>query len=115
MYSRRGMSGVGEGLLEGGRLAESDEIGFLDAVLEDDEVGDVVDAVLGGEIGAFVDVDLADFEIRDLGLELLEDGNLHPAGAAPRGPEIDEDEAGGDEIGKRLVGEFGAHDTLRFR
>ena len=101
--------GRAEGVDELAGLAEADELGGDGAVLEDDEVGDGVDAEMRGKIGVFVDVDFADFDLGDLLGDLVEDGQLHAAGAAPRSPEVDESDAGGDESGEIVLVEFGAH------
>ena len=71
---------------------------FEFAVFEEEEGGDVADAVFDGEVGLFVDIDLDDsdggaFFVSDF----VEDGAEHFAGAAPFGPEVDDDGDGGLE------------------
>ena len=73
----------------------TDDAIHLFAVLEEHEHGDGAHTELGGEIGAVVDIDLADFDgVALLGSELLQDGGQHAAGTAPFSPEIDDDGRG---------------------
>ena len=71
----------------------ADEL-FLDfAAFEKEEGGDVVDAVLLGELRFFLDVDFDDFDFAGKFTgDFVEEGGDHFAGAAPFGPEIDDDE-----------------------
>lgn len=84
----------------------ADDAVDLFAVFEEHEHGDGADAELGSEVGAFVDIDLADFKGAALfGGELLEDGGEHAAWAAPLCPEVDDDRAGGGfDLGLEVVG-----------
>src|SRR5882672_8975981 len=62
------------------------------AVLEEQQRGDGVDAVLDGEILMVVDVDLGDLDLAIvLGGEFVQHRRELFAGPAPFGPEIDED------------------------
>lgn len=83
----------------------TDDAVDLFAVLEEHEHGDGTDAELRGEVGTFVDIDLADFKGAALfGGELLEDGGKHAAWATPFGPEVDDDRAGGGfDLGLEIV------------
>jgi len=92
-------------------------VGFLLlAVLEEEEGGDGLDAVLGGEGAFLVDVDLQDLELAaELGGDVVEEGGDGLAGAAPLGPEVDEDDGVsalelGVEIGRRdILNVFAGH------
>ena len=104
-----GRDGLGEGfdaLDEGVFGLYADDAVDLFAVLEEHEHWDGADAELGGEVGAFVDIDLADFKGAALfGGELLEDGGEHAARATPFGPEVDDDWGGGGfDLGLEVVG-----------
>ena len=104
-----GKDGLGEGfdaLDERVFGLHADDAVDLFAVLEEHQHGDGTDTELGGEVGAFVDIDLADFESAALvGGELLEDGGEHAARATPFGPEVDDDRAGGGfDLGLEVVG-----------
>ena len=86
--------GVYEGGDQGGGLLDADELLHHFTVLENDEGGDALDPELGGNSAGLVDVDLGDFGAFHLADDLFEDRALHPAGAAPRGPEVHQHEAG---------------------
>ena len=60
-------------------------------VLEQQQGGDAHDAELGGQIGLLVHIDLAHLDVGALLGHLVHDGAQHPAGAAPGGPEIEQD------------------------
>ena len=93
-------------------LAHTDEVSDLLAILENDEIGNGVDAKLDGEIAIFIDIDFANFDCGQFFGDLIQNGNLHTAGAAPRCPKVNQREAGGDEILKCLLVEFRAHRDL---
>ena len=66
------------------------------AVLEEEQGGDGVDAILDREILVVVDVHLADLHLAVvLSGEFVKDWGDHFAGATPFGPEIDQDWLGG--------------------
>src|SRR5688572_24346925 len=70
----------------------ADQAGGLAAVLEDDQGGDAEDAVSHRQLLVLVGVDLCDVDLPVvLVAEALDDGGDQPAGAAPWGPEVDED------------------------
>jgi hypothetical protein len=65
MYSNRAWGGLfrgGEGVDEHVGLAQADEFVDFPAILEDDEIGDGVDAELHGQFAVFIDIDLADLD-----------------------------------------------------
>ena len=64
------------------------------AVLEEDQGGNALNPELGGSQRTFVDVNLANHSTgSDFGSHFFEDRTLHPARAAPRGPEVDQNES----------------------
>ena len=74
---------------EVGLLHEADGLRRHLAVLEEEERGDAVDAVLGGEIRRFVHIHLADLDLpRLLGGDLGDERREHLARSAPRRPEV---------------------------
>lgn len=98
---RQGFDALDQGVLG----LHTDDAIHLFAVLEEHEHGDRAHAELGGEIGAVVHIDLADFDgVALLGSELLQDGGQHAAGTAPFCPEIDDDGRGGRfDFGLKVV------------
>ena len=58
------------------------------AVAEHQQGGDAHHAELRGQLGLFIHIDLAHFDIGALLGHLVHDGAQHPAGAAPGGPEV---------------------------
>ena len=58
------------------------------AVAEHQQGGDAHHAELGGQLGLFIHIDLAHLDIGALLGHLVHDGAQHPAGAAPGGPEV---------------------------
>jgi hypothetical protein len=76
------------------------------AALEQQQGGDVADAVLGGQRAVLVHVDLGDLDLaRVLVGGLVEQGRDGLAGAAPDGPEVDEHRLGrADDLGLKAVG-----------
>ena len=93
-------------------LAHTDEVAHLLTILENEEIGNRVDAELDGEIAIFIDIDFANFDRGQFFGDLIQDGNLHATGAAPRRPKVNQHEAGGDEILECLLVEFRAHRNL---
>src|SRR5665809_149863 len=70
----------------------SHDLRFDVAVLKQGDRRDAHDAVFGGNRGGLIDVQLDDLDLAFvLDLDLLELGVDQPAGAAPLGPEIDDD------------------------
>ncbi len=89
--------------------AGADDLVLHFAVLEEEQEGDRADAVFDGELAGVVDIDLADLGAAgDVGGELIDDGSDHFAGAAPFGPEVDEDRhVGVNDFGLEIgFGEF---------
>lgn len=76
-------------------VAGADDLLELLAVLEEEEGGDGGDAVLSREVAGLVDVDLEEDDVGVLLGEGDELGGHHPAGAAPGGEEVDDDELAG--------------------
>ena len=75
------------------------------------------DAELGGDGAGLVHVELGDLGAGDLADDLFEDGTLHAARTAPRGPEVHQDQAGLGFGGEVAFGEFEnscAHDGIPF-
>ncbi len=81
--------------------AGADDLIFHFAVLEEQKEGNRAYVVFHREVACVVDIDLADFGlIADFAGKLIDDGSDHFAGAAPFGPEIDENGHGGiDDFG----------------
>src|SRR5687767_4771380 len=71
----------------------ADDLVDLAAVLVDHEGRDAHDAVRGGRHLVLIGVELAELDVGHLAGELLDDGADALAGAAPGGPEVDEDDA----------------------
>jgi hypothetical protein len=82
--------------LDGGGVgaADSGRVNLL-AILEEEESGHGGDAVLGGDLGGLVDVDLVELDVLVGQAELLDLRGDGLAGAAPGGEEVDEDGLGG--------------------
>ena len=73
------------------RRVADDALDLL-AVLEEDQGRNALDAELPLRLRVVVDVELGDLEAtRILLCDLLEHGGDHAAGAAPFGPEVDQD------------------------
>lgn len=93
---------------------ESGLLGDELAGVEDGEVGDATDVVAGGELRVLLGVDLEDEGAAGgVGGGLLDLGGGHAAGAAPVGPEVDEDGDAGvldDLVEERGVGGDGLVD-----
>ena len=84
-------------------------------VLEDDEGGDGANAEQAGNSGVFVHIDLAHEGFAFVfGGQFLHDGADAAAGAAPGGPEVDENGNGGldDDAFKSGISNCGGHDDL---
>ena len=67
------------------------------AVLEQQQGGDAHDAELSRQLGLLVHVHLAHLDVGALLGHLVHDGAEHPAGAAPAGPEVQQDGLGAPE------------------
>ena len=62
------------------------------SVFDDDKRRDAYDRKLRGQLRVFIDIQLGhDGGILQFIRKLFDDGRLHPAGAAPSSPEVDED------------------------
>ena len=75
------------------------------AVLAEDKGGDGIDGKLGSQARLLIHIYLAELDAGYLGGQLIDDGGKHPAGAAPRRPEVDADGQGrGDDLLFKIVG-----------
>ena len=98
--------------LRSGLRTEPDLLSFHRAVLEQDQRGDVADAVLRRRLRIRLDVDLGDAQLVFVfGRDLVEDRRDHLAGATPLGPEIEKNGLVGLEhvLAERCV--RGVHDV----
>lgn len=79
--------------------------------LEDNELGDGIDAILGGDIGGIFGVELGDFHFAGKFVSDGVDGRCQrPARSAPNGPEIDENrDSGFDDFLLPVVAGKGDH------
>jgi len=92
--------------------AGTDDLVLHFAVFEEQEKGNGAHVVFHCEVTCVVDVNLADFGlIAEFAGELIDDRADHFAGAAPFGPEIDENGHGGiDDFGVEIgFGEIKGH------
>ena len=75
---------------QGSLGAGSNEAFLLDTILKEDEGWDAHDIVLHGDLRILVDVELGNLDRVVLCGDLIKDGSHHPTGAAPFGPEVDQ-------------------------
>ena len=89
---------------QGGLVLDTDELLYRLAVFEQDEGRYAAYRKAGCEVRAFVHIDLADRDaFADRRGQLFQDGELHPAWAAPGRPEIDEGGPLCDGVVERLA------------
>ena len=78
----------------------------LRPILEEDQQWNTVDAERSGRLRVLVDVELAETDVLALGGQLLDERSDHPAGSAPRRPEIDDRLAAADGALEVFVAEL---------